>query len=93
MNTTLENVIDSSLIVLTGTIGLQQLESIIGIISVSLSCVWILVKLVIKVYQAVKTKNFTNLENDINKAKEDLEKLKNDLEEKEKEKDAESNTE
>ena len=80
MNTTLENVVDSSLIVLTGTIGIQQIESIIGIISVSLSCVWILVKMCIKIYQAIKNKDYTNLEKDINDAKNDLEKIKNDLE-------------
>lgn len=68
------------MIVLTGAIGLQQIESIIGIISVSLSVLWILFKFALKVYQAIKNKDYSNLENDINKTKEDLDKIKEDLE-------------
>lgn len=68
------------MIVLTGTVGLQQIESIIGIISVSLSVLWILFKFVFKMYQALKNKDYSNLGNDINKTKEELEKIKEDLE-------------
>jgi hypothetical protein len=68
------------LIVLTGAVGIQQIESIIGIISVSLSVLWILFKFALKVYQAIKNKDYFNLENDINKTKEDLDKIKEDLE-------------
>ena len=68
------------MIVLTGAIGLQQIESIIGIISVSLSVLWILFKFALKVYQAIKNKDYSNLENDINKTKEGLDKIKEDLE-------------
>ena len=68
------------MIVLTGAVGLQQIESIIGIISVSLSVLWILFKFVFKVYQAIKNKDYSNLENDIIKTKEDLDKIKEDLE-------------
>lgn len=60
--------------------GVQKIESIIGIISVSLSVLWILFKLAFKMYQALKNKDYSNLENDINKTKEDLEKIKEDLE-------------
>lgn len=68
------------MIVLTGAVGIQQIESIIGIISVSLSVLWILFKFAFKVYQAIKNKDYSNLENYINKTKEDLEKIKEDLE-------------
>ena len=68
------------MIVLTGAVGLQQIESIIGIISVSLSVLWILFKFAFKVYQAIKNKDYSNLENDINKTKEGLDKIKEDLE-------------
>ena len=68
------------MIVLTGAVGLQQIESIIGIISVSLSVLWILFKFAFKVYQALKNKDYSNLGNDINKTKEELEKIKEDLE-------------
>lgn len=60
--------------------GIQQIESIIGIISVSLSVLWILFKLALKVYQALKNKDYSNLENNINKTKEELDKIKEDLE-------------
>mgnify|MGYP007092463484 FL=1 len=70
------------MIVLTGAVGLQQIESIIGIISVSLSVLWILFKFAFKVYQAFKNKDYSNLENDINKTKEDLDEIKKDLESK-----------
>lgn len=68
------------MIVLTGAVGLQQIESIIGIISVSLSVLWILFKFAFKIYQAIKNKDYSNLENDFNKTKEDLDKIKEDLE-------------
>lgn len=68
------------MIVLTGSVGIQQIESIIGIISVSLSVLWILFKLALKVYQALKNKDYSNLENNINKTKEELDKIKEDLE-------------
>ena len=68
------------MIVLTGAVGLQQIESIIGIISVSLSVLWILFKFAFKMYYALKNKDYSNLGNDINKTKEELEKIKEDLE-------------
>lgn len=75
MNKTLQ-VIDYSVDVSSGAYGITNIQSILGIILLVLSILSILYKMGLSIYTHIKNKQYKEIAEDLDKAKEEIEKLK-----------------
>ena len=83
MNGKINNVVDSALIVLGVTFGLNEIESLLGIIILSVQILWIFVKVGIKIYHNIKDKNASGVVDNIKNLHDELVDLQEDLKDKE----------
>lgn len=75
--------LENTLIVLGSAIGIAQLDTILGIIIMSLQIILVLYKLGVKVATKIKDGKYNDLEDDIKDAKDDLDKIKDNLDKEE----------
>lgn len=68
--------IDYSVDVASGSYGLANIQTILGIILLVLSIISILYKTALSIYQHVKNKEYKEIADDLAKAKDEIEKLK-----------------
>lgn len=68
--------IDYSVDVASGTYGLANIQTILGIVLLVLSICSILFKMGFSIYTHIKNKEYKEIQDDLDKAKEELEKLK-----------------
>lgn len=68
--------IDYGVDVASGSYGLANIQTILGIILLILSILSIIIKSVITIYMHIKNKNYNGVVEELEKAKEELEKLK-----------------
>lgn len=68
--------IDYAIDVASGSYGLANIQTILGIILLILSILSIIIKSVITIYVHIKNKNYNGVIEELEKAKEELEKLK-----------------
>lgn len=71
-----DNIIDTILIAIGTALGISQIESILGIIIISIQILWILIKLCYNVYKSIKNKKFEQVKQEVDKAIDELENLK-----------------
>lgn len=71
-----DNIIDTTLIAIGTALGISQIESILGIIIISIQILWILFKLYYNVYKSIKNKKFERVKQEVDKAIDELENLK-----------------
>lgn len=69
-------VIDYSVDVASGGYGLANIQTILGIILLVLSILSILFKCVLSIYTHIKNKEYKEIADELDKAKEEIEKLK-----------------
>ena len=69
------NVIEDVSIGLGVTIGIAQIETILGIIVLVFQIILIIYKCIMKIVEHVKSKNLKEIENDLQETIDDLEKL------------------
>lgn len=79
MKNTLSNVIDSVLIVLGLSVGLETIESVLGIIILCIQIIWILSKLGIKIYKHIKDGNIEELDDDLKDGIDELKDFKDSI--------------
>ena len=70
------NMIDTTLIAIGMALGISQIESILGIIIISIQVLWILFKLCYNVYKSIKNKKFEKIKQEVDNAIDELENLK-----------------
>lgn len=75
MNKTIQT-IDYSVDVASGTYGLANIQTILGIVLLVLSIASILFKMVFSIYTHIKNKQYAEIQKDLDQAKEEIEKLK-----------------
>ena len=75
MNKTIQT-IDYSVDVASGTYGLANIQTILGIVLLVLSIASILFKMGFSIYTHIKNKQFAEIQKDLGQAKEEIEKLK-----------------
>lgn len=75
--------LENTLIVLGSAIGIAQLDTILGIIIMSLQIILVLYKLGVKVATKIKDGKYKDLEDDIKDAKDDLDKIRDNLDKEE----------
>lgn len=68
--------IDYSVDVASGSYGIANIQSVLGIILLVLSICSILFKMVFSIYTHIKNKQYKEIIEDLDKAKEEIEKLK-----------------
>lgn len=68
--------IDYSVDVASGTYGLANIQTILGIVLLVLSIASILFKMGLSIYTHIKNKQFAEIQKDLDQAKEEIEKLK-----------------
>jgi len=68
--------IDYAVDVASGSYGLANIQTILGIILLILSILSIIIKSVITIYVHIKNKNYNGVIEELEKTKEELEKLK-----------------
>lgn len=68
--------IDYSVDVASGTYGLANIQTILGIVLLVLSIASILFKMGFSIYTHIKNKQFAEIQKDLDQAKEEIEKLK-----------------
>lgn len=83
MNGKANNIVDSVLIALGVTFGLNEIESLLGIIILSVQILWIFVKVGIKIYHNIKDKNTSGVVDNIKDLHDELVDLQEDLKDKE----------
>nr|DAI46663.1 MAG TPA: ATP synthase B chain precursor-like protein [Caudoviricetes sp.] len=71
-----DNIIDTTLIAIGTALGISQIESILGIIIISIQILWILFKLCYNVYKSIKDKKYEKVKQEVDKAIDELENLK-----------------
>lgn len=71
-----DNIIDTTLIAIGTALGISQIESILGIIIISIQILWILSKLCYNVYKSIKDKKYEKVKQEVDKAIDELENLK-----------------
>ena len=76
MNKNVINTIDNVLIIMGVSIGLQEIESIIGIVLLCVQLLWILSKIIIKIYNNIKNNEYDQIPEDIKETIEELKDLK-----------------
>lgn len=86
MNGKANNIVDSVLIALGVTFGLNEIESLLGIIILSVQILWIFVKVGIKIYHNIKDNNASGVADNIKDLHDELVDLQEDLKDKEDEK-------
>lgn len=78
--------IDAFLIITGTTYSLDNIETLLGIIILSLQLLWLCVKVVLKIYKCIKEKkDFGEIDNEINDVINKLDEVKDQLKEKEEE--------
>ena len=75
MNKTIQT-IDYSVDVASGTYGLANIQTILGIVLLVLSIASILFKMGFSIYTHIKNKQYAEIQKDLDQAKEEIEKLK-----------------
>ena len=68
--------IDYSVDVASGTYGLANIQTILGIVLLVLSIASILFKMGFSIYTHIKNKQYAEIQKDLDQAKEEIEKLK-----------------
>lgn len=71
-----DNIIDATLIAFGTALGISQIESVLGVIIISIQILWILFKLCYNVYKSIKNKKFEKVKQEVDKAIDELENLK-----------------
>lgn len=74
--------LENGLIVLGSLLGISQLESILGIILLSVQVILVLWKCGRKIYESVKDKRLKDVDEALKDAQEELEELKDNLKDK-----------
>lgn len=69
------NILEDVLIIGGISISISMIQSILGIIILSVQIILIIVKGVMKIYNAIKNKNMDEIDNIMKETSEDLEKL------------------
>ena len=75
MTKNVNNIIDYSLITLGVTFSAQNIESIIGILLMCIQVVWLFVKMILKVKNHIKNKQFDKIDDTIEEAIKDIEEV------------------
>lgn len=75
MNQKLINTIDYALIVFGTTWSLDNIESILGIIVLSIQILWLLAKFIVKLVQTAKTSNIENIGTNLDKLDSDVNEI------------------
>lgn len=75
MTKNVNNIIDYSLITLGATYSAQNIESIIGILLMCIQVVWLCVKMILKVKNHIKNKQFDKIDDTIKETIEDIEEV------------------
>lgn len=76
MNKTTNNIIESALMILSGGISIEMIETILGIIILVLDICWIIGKGAYTIYKKVKEKKYSDAIQAVKDTAEELEKYK-----------------
>lgn len=79
MKNNIINAIDSVLIVLGVGVGLDTIESLLGIIILVIQILWILSKFAIRIYHNIKNKNYDDVDDALKDSIDELDTLKNNI--------------
>lgn len=75
MDKTTSNIIDVTMLTIGTAFGLDQIETILGIIILVLQGVWILVKMVSKIIDHVKGKEYNKVQDDLKSGIDELKEI------------------
>lgn len=75
MNTKITNTIDYALLALGATWGLDNIESMLGIIVLTIQILWLLAKFIVKLIQVAKTSTIENVTENLDKLDKDVDEI------------------